>query len=183
VLADFIELALNTGCRKSELLSLKWEHVDLSTRLLRLEETKSGEWQTVPINEQARQVLIRRLRHRKGICPTTPFVFFHKRQMHGASVGDQVKDVKTSFASACVRSGIKDFHIHDLRHTFASWLVANGTPLLEVSKLLRHASITMTEKYTHLAPDHLHKTVENLGFTAQSQHSAKSTKAAVLKIA
>ena len=183
VLADFIELALNTGCRKGELLSLKWEHVDLSTRLLRLEETKSGEWQTVPINEQARQVLIRRLRHRKGICPTTPFVFFHERQMHGVSVGDQVKDVKTSFARACVRSGIKDFHIHDLRHTFASWLVANGTPLLEVSKLLRHASITMTEKYAHLAPDHLHKTVENLGFTAQSQHSAISTKAAVLKIA
>ena len=183
VLADFIELALNTGCRKGELLSLKWEHVDLSTRLLRLEETKSGEWQTVPINEQARQVLIRRLHHRKGICPATPFVFFHERQMHGVSVGDQVKDVKTSFARACVRSGIKDFHIHDLRHTFASWLVANGTPLLEVSKLLRHASITMTEEYAHLAPDHLHQTVENLGFTAQSQHSAKSAKPVLLKIA
>jgi site-specific recombinase XerD len=62
-------------------------------------------------------------------------------------------------------------------------LVANGTPLLDVSKLLRHASITMTEKHAHLAPDHLHQAVENLGFTTQSQHSAKSTKAPVLKIA
>ena len=183
VLADFIELALNTGCRKSELLSLKWDDVDLSTRLLKLQETKSGEWQTVPINEQARQVLVRRLRHREASCPTTPFIFFHERQRRGVSVGDQVKDVKASFTSACKRAGIKDFRIHDLRHTFASWLVKNGTPLLEVSKLLRHASITMTERYAHLAPEHLHQAVENLGFTAQSQHSAKSAKPAVLKMA
>lgn len=50
VLRDFIELALNTGYRKAELLNLKWEHVDFSTHLLYLEQTKSGEWQTVPIN-------------------------------------------------------------------------------------------------------------------------------------
>ena len=183
VLADFIELALNTGCRKGELLSLKWEDVDLSTRLLKLQETKSGEWQTVPINEQARQILVGRLRHREAVCPATPFVFFHERQRHGVSVGDQVKDVKASFASACKRAGIKDFRIHDLRHTFASWLVKNGTPLLEVSKLLRHSSTTMTERYAHLAPDHLHKAVANLGFTAQSQHSGEAKKPVVLKMA
>ena len=62
VLRDFIELALNTGCRKTELLNLKWEQVDFSTRLLHLEQTKSGEWQTVPINEAARQVLVQRMR-------------------------------------------------------------------------------------------------------------------------
>ena len=45
-----------------------------------------------------------------------------------------------------------DFHIDDLRHTFASWLVMEGVPLFEVSKLLRHASIQMTERYAHLAP-------------------------------
>lgn len=90
-------------------------------------------------------------------------------QRHGVSVGDQVKDVKASFTSACKRTGIKDFRIHDLRHTFASWLVKNGTPLLEVSKLLRHTSITMTERYAHLAPDHLHQAAENLGFTAQCE--------------
>ena len=56
VLRDFIELALNTGCRKSELLNFEWDHVDLSTRLLYLEQTKSRQWQTVPINEDARPV-------------------------------------------------------------------------------------------------------------------------------
>ena len=49
VIREFIELALNTGCRKQELLSLKWNHIDFTTRLIYLESTKSGEWQTVPI--------------------------------------------------------------------------------------------------------------------------------------
>ena len=57
--------------------------------------------------------------------------------------------------------------MHDLRHTFASWLVMNGTPLFEVSQLFRHASIQMTERYAHLAPDHLHNAVDNLGFSSQ----------------
>ena len=62
--------------------------------------------------------------------------------------------------------GIENFRIHDLRHTFASWLVMKGVLLFEVSKLLRHASIQMTERYAHLAPDYLHDAVASLGFSA-----------------
>ena len=173
VLKDFIELALNTGCRKSELLNLKWKHIDLSTRLLYLEQTKSGEWQTVPINEDARRVLVQRMRLRDEVCPESPWVFFHLTSAFNAKVGDKVKNVKKAFATACRRVGITDFHIHDLRHTFASWLVMNGTPLFEVSKLLRHSSIQMTERYAHLASDHLHDAVDNLGFSARFQHTEK----------
>ena len=141
--------------------------IDFTTRLIRLESTKSGEWQTVPINEEARQLLVQRMRLRDEVCPDTPWVFFHTRRASRTKIGDRVTDVKTSFNTACRRAGIKDFHIHDLRHTFASWLVMNGTPLFEVSKLLRHASIQMTERYAHLAPDHLHNSVDNLGFSSQ----------------
>jgi predicted TPR repeat methyltransferase len=70
--------------------------------------------------------------------------------------------------------GIENFRIHDLRHTFASWLVMKGVLLFEVSKLLRHASIQMTERYAHLAPDYLHDAVASLGFSAQFQHSEKT---------
>ena len=171
VLRDFIELALNTGCRKAELSNLKWEHVDFSTRLLRLEQTKSGEWQTVPINEDARKVLVRRMRLRDEICPDTPWVFFHLTPALNTKVGDRVKNVRKAFSTACKRAGIDDFHIQDLRHTFASWLVMEGVPLLQVSKLLRHASVQMTERYAHLAPDHLHDAVDNLGFSARFQHT------------
>ena len=177
VIRDFIELALNTGCRKQELLSLKWSHIDFTTRLIYLESTKSGEWQTVPINEDARRVLVESMRLRDEVCPDTPWVFFHLKPALNTNVGDRVKDVKKAFSTACRRAGIKDFHIHDLRHTFASWLVMNGTPLFEVSKLLRHASIQMTERYAHLAPDHLHDAVDNLGFSARFQHTEKPKKA------
>ena len=181
VLMDFIELALNTGCRKAELSNLKWEHVDFSTRLLYLEETKSGEWQTVPINEEARKVLVRRIRLRDGVCPKTPWVFFHLTPALNTKVGDRVKNVRKAFSTACRRAGIDNFHINDLRHTFASWLVMDGVPLYEVSKLLRHSSIKMTERYAHLAPDHLHQVVADRGFSAHFQHSENSLKVAVSK--
>ena len=181
VLRDFIELALNTGCRKAELSNLKWEHVDFSTRLLYLEETKSGEWQTVPINEEARKVLVRRIRLRDGVCPKTPWVFFHLTPALNTKVGDRVKNVRKAFSTACKRAGIDNFHINDLRHTFASWLVMDGVPLYEVSKLLRHSSIKMTERYAHLAPDHLHQVVADRGFSAHFQHSENSLKVAASK--
>ncbi len=171
VLRDFIELTLNTGCRKGELLNLKWSNVDFSTRLLYLEQTKSGEWQTVPVTEEARVVLLRRLRLREATCPETQFVFFHQADRAGAIVGDRVKDVRTSFVRACKQAGIEDFRIHDLRHTYASWLVMGGVSLYDVSKLLRHSSIKMTERYAHIAPEYLHNTVANHGFSAHFQHT------------
>jgi len=173
-LADFIELNLNTGCRKGELLNLKWENVDFSTRLIYLDQTKSGEWQTVPINEAARQVLVRRMQLRDQICPNSRWVFFHMVPALNSKVGDRVKNIRRSFKSACNRAGIENFRPHDLRHTFASWLVMEGVPLFEVSKLLRHASIQMTERYAHLAPDYLHDAVASLGFSAQFQHTTNS---------
>ena len=113
------------------------------------------------------------MRLRDEICPDTPWVFFHMVPTVNTKTGDRVKDVKKSFNTACRRLGIENFHIHDLRHTFASWLVMEGVPLFEVSKLLRHASIQMTERYAHLAPDYLHDAVASLGFSARFQHTEK----------
>ena len=94
-------------------------------------------------------------------------MFFHLTPTPNTKIGGRVKDLRKAFSTACRKAGVEDFDIHDLRHTFASWLVMNGTPVFEVSKLLRHASVQMTERYAHLAPNHLHNAVGNLGFSSQ----------------
>ncbi len=65
------------------------------------------------------------------------------------------------------RAGISDFRIHDLRHTFASWLVTEGVPLLEVSRLLGHSTIKMTERYAHLEQDSLESAVSLLDYRSR----------------
>ena len=130
-------------------------------------------------NVNARQVLVRRMRLRDEVCPESSWVFFHLTSAFNAEVGDKVKSVRKAFSTACKRAGIADFHVHDLRHTFASWLVMNGIALFEVSKLLRHSSIQMTERYAHLEPDHLHHAVGNLGFSAHFQHSENLKQAVI----
>ena len=174
-LRDFIELALNTGCRKQELLGLKWENVDFGNDLILLERTKNGLRRSVPLNLVSKGVLIRRRRVRAEVCPDTPWVFFHITPTTNAHVGDRVKDVKTSFATACKKAGIKDLRIHDLRHTAASWLVMEGVPLLQVSRLLGHRSITQTERYAHLAPESSRALVEVLAGNANSSSTLSST--------
>jgi integrase len=152
-LRDFIELALNTGCRKQELLGLEWRNVDFDNNLILLEKTKNGTRRSVHLNSICRAVLIRRMGVRAELCPDTPWVFFHGTPVTHVNVGGRVKNVKTPFATACKKAGIDDVHIHDLRHTATSWLVMEGVPLLEVSRLLGHKSITQTERYAHLTPE------------------------------
>ena len=72
-------------------------------------------------------------------------------------------DIKKSFLTALRKSGIKDFHFHDLRHTFASQLVMSGADLNTVRELLGHKSIQMTLRYSHLSPNHKQRAVDILG--------------------
>ena len=69
--------------------------------------------------------------------------------------GKRILNVHYGFKAACRRAKPTDLRVHDLRHTCASWLVQAGVPLLEVSKLLGHSTIEMTERYAHLAPENL----------------------------
>ena len=70
--------------------------------------------------------------------------------------------MKRSFATACRKAGIVDFRIHDLRHTCAAWLVNAGVSLSEVRDLLGHSTVTVTEKYAHLAPENVRVAVSRL---------------------
>lgn len=166
-LPDFIVVALHTGCRAGELLGLEWQRVDLQAGLIHLEghHTKAGRRRSVPLNQTARRAILSRARYRAENCPASPWVFCRKS-------GDRLEWLHRSFRIACERAGIKDFRIHDLRHTCAAWLVSSGVPLPEVRDLLGHGSITMTEKYAHLAPDNVRSAVARLdGGESRSSHA------------
>jgi integrase len=156
--------ALNTGCRKSEVLNLEWDNVDLKHGfiLLASDMTKNSERKELPINDTLRGVL-QGLTRRLDI----PYVFYD------SITGKHYKDVKRSFKTALRRAGIKDFHFHDLRHTFASHLVMAGVDITTVSRLLGHKSLTMTLRYAHLAPSHMAKALDILDSTLNDKPSAQ----------
>lgn len=167
-LPDFIRLAINTGCRKGELLGLEWRRVDWSADLLYLEEmhSKNGKPASVPLNADARQALLNRAKFRAQHCPDSPWVFCHKN-------GKRIQQIQRSFRASCERAGIADFHIHDLRHTCASWLVQSGVDLLVVMQILRHSDIRMTQRYAHLAPRNVSQAVRLLEGGLQNGYSSQ----------
>lgn len=164
-LADFVRLGLNTGMRKQEMLGLEWSRVNLGERLLFLEShhTKTKKRRSIPINEESRLALLRRWNWCQQHCQGGKWVFCEK---DGARIGD----VKKSFRSACQRAGIENYHIHDLRHTCAAWLVTAGAPLAAVRDLLGHTSITTTEIYAHLAPTAVRAAVDILSGCHTERH-------------
>ncbi len=165
-LCDFITLALHTGMRSGEILGLEWGRVDLRSRLILLEarHTKTKRRRSVPINAVARESLLNRMRYRATHCPDSPWVFCNQ-------YGGRIKQVQRSFKTACRRTGIDDFRIHDLRHTCAAWLVSAGVPLSEVRDLLGHSTITMTERYAHLAPERVRDAVQMLENVSRFGHA------------
>ncbi|MDR1062692.1 MAG: site-specific integrase [Azoarcus sp.] len=92
----------------------------------------------------------------KGL--STPFVF-------GYLPGRRILGFKRAFSEALARAEIENFRIHDLRHTFASWLVMQGESIYVVRDLLGHASVKQTEIYAHLSPVLGKSAVERLAFS------------------
>ncbi|MBT3878181.1 MAG: site-specific integrase [Candidatus Scalindua sp.] len=149
-LKPIVTVALNTGMRRGEILGLRWEQVDLSHGFILLEISKNGERREIPINTTL-EYLFKEMPH----SIESKYVFVDKD-------GKPYKDVKRSFGTAIRKAGISDFRFHDLRHTFASHLVMAGIDLISVKELLGHKTITMTLRYSHLAPEHKRKAVNTL---------------------
>jgi integrase len=160
-LADLVEFSLFTGVRRGEALDLTWDRVDRARGVIRLELTKSGRRREVPLSSNADTVLARRW------TPEAKGYVFRSRNWNS---------FRSAWESALVVAGIEDLRFHDLRHTFASWLVQRGRTLREVQEALGHQTITMTMRYSHLAPDHLRAAVAVLDDVFPPLQLAESTK-------
>lgn len=138
---DIAVFALATGLRQGNVIRLEWSHVDLErgTCWVMGDQAKGGEDLHVSLSEVAVAVLQRQLgRHER--C-----VFTYR--------GNPVRQVNTrGWRAALRRAGIRDFRWHDLRHTWASWLIQNGTPLYDLQEMGGWKSPAMVRRYAHLAP-------------------------------
>jgi integrase len=159
VFCDAIRLLLLTGARKTEILGLKWSEVNTERKSLLLppERTKAGGQngeRRIMLSPAALEILKSR-RPDKG--KPEKFVFPAIRG-EGHVIG-----VRRAFAKACVKAKLEGVRIHDLRHSFASFAIADGASLFLVGKLLGHASARTSERYAHLSGDPLQDAVTAIG--------------------
>ena len=134
--AAFIRLLLLTGCRKGELLTLKWQ--DYRDGKLFLRDSKNGP-RTVWLSSAAREVLDRLPKKSAWVFPS------HLRNLdHLSGIADFWQDVRTE-------AGLRDVRPHDLRHTYASIALMHGETVLTIGRLLGHDHPGTTLKYTNFA--------------------------------
>jgi integrase len=148
-LPEKIILAVHTGLRRGSLFNLRWDEVDFLNRVVRIPRTKSGRPHSLPLNATALTTIQALYTQR---LPDCPYVFPHAR---GRKAGQPVKDVKNGFHAALEGAKIENFTWHDLRHTFASWLMMKGASLRAIAELLGHRGLRMVMRYAHLSPAYL----------------------------
>lgn len=143
-LADMAAFSLATGLRRANVTGLQWSQIDLVRRLawIHPDQAKARKAIAVPLNAEAVLLI------RKQIGKHSVFVFSYK--------GNPIYQVSTkAWYKGLKSAGIENFRWHDLRHTWASWHVQNGTPLFALQELGGWESPEMVRRYAHLSADHL----------------------------
>ena len=138
-----IRLLLFTGARLSEILTLRWEHVDVEGQCLRLPDSKTGA-KVVYLPPAALEILTALDRHEDN-----PYV------IAGAKLGSHLINLQKPWRRIRANAGLGDVRLHDLRHSFASMAVAGGLTLPVIGALLGHTQPATTARYAHLADDPL----------------------------
>lgn len=155
-LKHLVIFSTHTGLRQMEALTLKWNQINFKDRYLILDNnsniTKSQKVGTVPLNITALQILTER-----EMTKESEFVFTYK----GKEITQDF--ISKKFKKYVIKAGLNPkYRFHTLRHTNASWMVQRGASILNVSKILRHSNVKVSEIYSHLKPDNLLNTIELL---------------------
>lgn len=127
-----VQLAIETGMRRSEILAMTWSNVDIKNRYVVLPDTKNGDLRAVPLSRRAIELLEQLPRAAETVFLTKP------------------DSVSQAFNRACKRLGINDLRFHDLRHEATSRFFEKGLNTMEVSAVTGHKTLAMLKRYTHL---------------------------------
>ncbi len=163
--AIVLRLLLLTGARKNEILRLRWENIRLDLRLLTVPLSKSGRPRHIPLSEKA-AAIIRSIPRTAG----NPWLF------PGQVPGKPLSDIYLFWNDLRRSLGLGDVRIHDLRHTFASFLVNAGHSLYEVQTILGHSDPRTTMRYAHFGQASLKMTTETVsGLLRPARHEEGGT--------
>jgi len=164
---DIIILLLLTGARRGEVLAARWRDINLDTRMWYLPTNKSGKPRTVPLSSAAVTHLREVARRARA---GAEYVFENPK------TGRPYTKVQYQWNRIRRAAGLPDLRIHDLRHTFASWLVTSGRSLYTVQLILGHSDAKTTQRYAHLAHESLVDAAEVAGTVwARNQHQDART--------
>jgi len=146
-----VVIAMSTGARKNEIMSLRWENVDLKARRAILQETKNGERRSIPLVEEAYETMKELYDNKKSDIWVFPNRY-----------NDGHFQIAYSWDIARRLAGITNFRFHDLRHTCASYLAMNGATMGEIADVLGHKTLQMTKRYSHFSDAHKQSVVESM---------------------
>ena len=142
---DAILMLIYTGARKRNVLEMKWADIDMEAKIWKIPQTKTAKNVTIALVEQAMEVLQRRWEQAEN-----EWVFYSPTSKSG-----HVEDIKRAWASILEKAQITNLRIHDLRHTLATYLIANGADAFIVQRALTHKSLQSTQVYVNLGVEHL----------------------------
>ena len=151
-----IRLLLLTGCRKNEVLTLRWDDVDLGAREMRLRDAKTGP-RTVQLSPAAAETLAR-----------APRVEGNPHVVPGVRPGSRMADLQRPWERIRKRAGLDGLRLHDCRHSFASRALALGESLPTIGRLLGHSHIQTTARYAHLARDSVHESARRVSESVEA---------------
>ena len=150
-----------TGCRKGEILNLRWDQVDLGANELRLPDTKTGP-RTISLSAEAARVLA-----------AIPGVEGNPFVIPGKIKGKAMRNLNDPWDIVCERAGLEDMRLHDCRHSYASRALALGESLPMIGKLLAHTQVETTAWYAHLAQDSVKESAVRVADSIASDLLAK----------
>ena len=143
ILRHVVTVALGTGMRKEEILSLRWSHVDLQRNLIFVAKPKcrgdKRQTKGIPTSSAVRAVLLELQARARG-----EYVFADRKGARPSGSG-----IQAAFKKALVEAKIENFRFHDLRHTFGTRLGERGVSPFIIAELMGHSDIKMTARYTH----------------------------------
>jgi integrase len=137
-------MAYHTGMRKSEILFLKWDRVDVKNGFVRLrpEDTKNSEGRAIPLNNELTQLFKSTIQ-----CLHHDYVFTRNN--------NPIKHIRKAFEKACVEAGIQDFTFHDFRHTFVTRKRIEGHDPIKIMKVVGHKDVSMYLRYNTVMEEEL----------------------------